>query len=180
MNKINAVTIKPNKTPKKTPSTLDRATWDPEMLFQFRQVPVSEAYLERLTYKLIDWAKNCKDALTLDQFLADNNLLWETVDNWRKRYERLDIAWKYAKVCLSGRREVGALKRQLDSATVLKTMPMYSDQFCNLIKWYETIKAGPESKGSTINVMMNPIPSLEGRDNDKLEEHEAKRDSGED
>lgn len=161
MNKLKPPTIQSNMPPKKAPKILDRATWDPGMVFQFRQIPTSDAFLEHLAFKLIDWAKNDKDALTFDQFLSDYNLTWEGVSNWRKRYERLEIAWQYAKVCLSARREVGAIKNQYNSSVILKTMPLYSDQWVDLIKWYEKLKEGSEHRGSNVTVVMEPIPSIE-------------------
>jgi hypothetical protein len=161
MNKLKSPTIQRNMPPKKAPSMLDRATWDPGMIFQMRQIPTSDAFLEHLTFKLIDWAKNNKDALTFDQFLSEFNLTWEGVNGWRKRYPRLELAWQYAKVCISARREVGGLKNTLNSAMVMKTMPMYSDQWVDLIKWYEKLREGTESRGSHVTVVMEPIPSIE-------------------
>src|SRR5271157_1197618 len=137
MNKVGEVIPHRNIEIKKPPRMFERASSDPEMLFQFRAFPITDAMLEHLTVKLIDWARNNKEALTLDSFLAENNLIWETVKKWRDRYERLDHAWKFAKVCLSARREVGALKGTLNSAVVLKTMPIYSQEWKELLRWYE-------------------------------------------
>jgi hypothetical protein len=161
MDKSAQQTIHRSTLVKKEPKNLSPRQADHEMYFQLRTIPVSDGYLDKLACRLIEWARNNNNALVLEQFLVENNLSWDTFLRWKNRHERLGQAHQFAKTCLSARREVGGLKNTLNSAMVMKTMPMYSEQWLELTKWYEKLKEGSESRGSNITVVMEPIPSIE-------------------
>lgn len=142
--------IKPTKVskiPKKTrktanPSTLNEKptindVWDEQYLcmFTLRQKPICDAVLEKWAAELLDWAKNCDDALKISQWCTLKGL--STMDLYRfcQRNQVLASAHQRAKEILGDRREMGALKKKYDTTLTAFMMPHYDKDWKEMAEW---------------------------------------------
>ena len=74
---------------------------------------------------LCEWAINDPEALKVTLFFNDRGITWDVVDDWRKKFPNFDSAYKIALQAIGDRREIGAVKRILDSNIVKYTLPLY-------------------------------------------------------
>jgi hypothetical protein len=133
---------------------------DFQMLFSYRQVPVSDAFIDDLAMRLAKWAHSDKDAVILEDFLSDNRISWTAFCDWEKRSTLLEEAHQFALMCIGCRREKGGLYKKMSESMVMKSMPMYSQRWKQLNEWYSHLTEERESRGN-ITVHMNAIPKVE-------------------
>lgn len=135
--------IKPKKTRKTAnPSTLNekptiKAVWDDQYLcmFTLRQKPICDAVLEKWGAELLDWAKNCDDALKLSQFCTLKGLTMDDLLRFSKRNQVFNTAYQRAKAMLGDRREMGALKKKYDTNITAFMMPHYDKDWKDMAEW---------------------------------------------
>jgi len=130
---------------------------DYEWAFSFRQIPVSQDYLKHLACELAYWADTNEDALVFSEFFHDRKprIPKQSFYEWVKKNQFLADAHKYALEAIGNRREKGALKKKLDANTVIKSMPIYSEEWKELNEWYGKMKTENESHGD-IHVHYSP------------------------
>lgn len=145
----------------KSPMDLRQKCADYAMVYSFRESPVSDEFLMDLGFKAMAWAEENDDALVFNQFLRLHKISQEGWRLWCKRSAFLKTAYTYTLAILGDRREIAAMKHKLDPSFVMRSMPIYSDEWKVLNEWYAKLKEGQANQGQTIHVHMDPIPSPE-------------------
>lgn len=149
----------------KKPKTIkhNTTTKDPAKIFfpeytdmlTMRQKPVSLAFLENLAAEMVNWVNSKSEKLVFTQFLAEKGMSYSIFRQWKERCPKLVVAHEYVLETLGAIRESGALKRKLDSAMVLKSMPVYSYDWAQLEKERDERKAKRDDKNiGNITVVM--------------------------
>ena len=91
------------------------------------RVWMNKRMIGKICEQLCDWAINDKEALKISLFFNDRGITWDVVDDWRKKFPNFDAAYKIALQAIGDRREIGAVKRILDSNIVKYTLPLYDE-----------------------------------------------------
>jgi len=122
-------------------------------------------FYEELAKKMITWAKK-KDSeedsqIIFHDFLDENDLSAETLGEWIKKSPVLAKAYKHTLRLIGANRERGALRRRLDSSVVIKSMPIYSDEWKKLLEWQSKLNDDSSKQGTTIKVVMPEIPKID-------------------
>jgi hypothetical protein len=125
----------------------------------FKQRPVSERYIDRLAEELVKWARDDEEALKLSQFLIKNGIGDSDFYRFLDRNAKLKQAHAFALEAIGNRREIGALKRKLDSNMVFASMPHYDKDWRYLTEWKAKLKDAQE-RGHVFTIEMSPIPQL--------------------
>lgn len=152
INQINEHTTKTKK-----PATKLARDFDYGMVFSHRQIPVTDAFLEKLAFEYVEWVLTNESALTQDSFLVHKRLNWITWDAWCKRSAPLAEARAFAKAVIGHRRETGGLTKKYDAGLVSKSMPMYSDAWVKLGEWYAKLKEDQVQVAGNFKVVMPAI-----------------------
>lgn len=150
-------TNKSTKVPIRSSSSIN----DFEMVFHYREQPVSDTFLENLALRLMDWAVRGKESLKLNVFLKENNIDRHSFHTWRKRCQRLDWATKFALNAIGDTREIGALKRKYVEGTVLKSMHQYDEDWKAGEEWRAKLNQPSDNKHSVFNIHIDEIPKVE-------------------
>ena len=152
MNRINNNSMKINKPINKTARDFDYG-----MVFSHRQVPVTDAFLEKLAFEYVEWVRSSDTALTQDSFLVHKGICWSTWDSWVKRSKALAEAKEFALEVIGHRREVGGLTKKFDASMVTKSMPIYSEAWVKLGEWYAKLKDDQVQAAGNFKIVMAPI-----------------------
>jgi len=108
-------------------------------MFSFKRKPVPLAFLLEIAQKVIKWAQE-EESLKMDQFLIKYGIEQSDMDRWRDRCPELKDAWKFAKMIIGTRRELGALTGKLDRSIVAFTMPVYCREWKEQAEWRAKLK----------------------------------------
>ena len=126
--------------------------------FQFKEQPVSEQYILEVGKKLIEWAKVTEDALKVSQFCTLMDIHITDIARWRKRVPKMELAFRQATQIIGDRREIGGLKKNLDSGMISQTMAHYDQDWKDLAEWKSKLsKDESESKGN-VTIVMERFP----------------------
>lgn len=100
--------------------------WDEEYfdIFTFKVKPVSDIYMEKLAEKMREWAQQ-DDSLRLEDFYDLSGISPDNFERWYKRSLPLKTIHDYTIRRLASRREIGALKNELNVSMVCKTLGHY-------------------------------------------------------
>ena len=126
-------------------------------MFHFKQVPVSEGFIDRLFSDLVKEAYNDKEMLTLEDFYLKRGLSPDSYYKWVKKYPQAQRAHDVALLAIGNRRERGGLTRKYDSGLVSQSMAHYSKRWKQGIEWRESLKQKENDKGGNITVVMAPF-----------------------
>lgn len=142
MKKANNTTKIPRKPNLDETSDFKKSPWleDYKDCFTFKIQPMTEAGIDRICKELVDWAKNNKDALRIQDFHISKGINDSTYCKWKHRHENLKIAHETAMNYLAARREVGALNRKYSESMVIKMQHMYDP------KWEEVRQREKQDK----------------------------------
>lgn len=162
-------TTKPSTKIKKQTKTRDKSSkespWIEDYLdcFSMKIKPVTEAFLERLGQELIQWAEREEKQYKIAPFFDKRRIGWSTYDRWAKEHPKFGAAYNLAKSILGTRREYGALERKLDAGTVIQMMPHYDQEWKQMVKERNEMKAQANEKasGGTQFVIMEKFGSSE-------------------
>jgi len=113
-------------------------------MFHFKQVPVSEGFIDRLFSDLVKEAYNDKEMLTLEDFYLKRGLSPDSYYKWVKKYPQAQRAHDVALLAIGNRRERGGLTRKYDSGLVSQSMAHYSKRWKQGIEWRESLKTKRE------------------------------------
>lgn len=117
--------VKSQKTdrPKDNPT----APWFDEYkdCFTFTFKPITQAFVDRFSSELIDWAKNDPKALRIQDFHWNKGIEDKTYYRWCEKHETLAAAHRLALNYIGSRREIGALERKYSEAMVIRTLHNY-------------------------------------------------------
>ena len=133
--------------------------FDYQCIYTGLMKPMSENGINRLADEVVDWARNDVDAYKLSQFYLHKGISSKTWENWCKKFDRLNEANEAAKQLIGNRREIGALKHQLNYGPVNFTMPFYDPEWKAETERRASLKEGSGESKSTVLVTMTPIPN---------------------
>ncbi len=136
----------------------DKPALYPDMFFM-RDWPMNEAVAERLAREYMEWA-DLETSLVLADFRLDKKICVPTWLKIVKEFSCLAEAHRYAKERLASRRERGAMIRKFDSGFVLRTMPIYSDEFKELEEWRSNLSKKEDDSGGTKIVVIERMPDV--------------------
>lgn len=136
--------ITPNKEITQ-PRDRDYSPWLEDYLdcFTFSYVPVTEAFINRISKELLDWAQNDPEALKMSEFFNKKRIPRNTWDAW-SRYPTFKAARALAVEALGNRREKGAIAKKFDPTTINFMMPMYDAEWKAQVEWRAKLKAESE------------------------------------
>ena len=147
---------------------LDRKTspWLEEYkdFFTNRMHPVTEAFLERISCELLEWAHNNPDAIRVEQFFLKKNIPLRTVGRWVDTYPNLKEAYDSADLVIAFRREEGAMRKGWNAQIVSKTMGMFDPRYKAFLEWESRLKSQENASIPTqvvFNQIADKIPNQE-------------------
>jgi len=128
-------------------------------IFTLKEKPVSDALLEQLAARLVEWVLGAEEneRLVFEDFLRSVGRTDKSFALFMKRSSKLKAAHRFALMCLGANRERGMLLQQLNGSGVVVSMPLYSERWKELLEWKASLNNKEESKPTTINVV---IPDL--------------------
>ena len=101
---------------------------------------ITNKTMEELGKKLVDWAKTDPNALKLKQFYADEGIGEKKFNEWCTKFPDLAADRDQAKMIIGNRREIGALKRELEPRGVYEMMPQYDSDWYDMMVIRESLK----------------------------------------
>ena len=119
---------------------------------------VNERFIEQFFTDLVTEARDNEDMLTLGEFYLKKGVPNYTFQQWVKRFEFAATCATHAKSLIGIRREKGALKKELDSSLVLRSMPLYDQDYKDLKEWEAKLTKESHSD-KQINVMIQQVES---------------------
>lgn len=125
--------------------------------FEYKMKPASDRFMEHLSKKLIHWALNDPDAYKLSQFWLKEGITPSTGYRWCRDREDMKLAHDIALLAIGNRREMGAIKKDLDAGMIKYMMPQYDSEWRSMAEWQSQMKIENEGGGS-INVTMMTVP----------------------
>jgi len=134
----------------------------------------SARWAEKMARKMIDWAEQTEDAVTLEEFYRSIGMLSQDFCDLAHKYPILEKALQYTRMIIGDRREKGMITRKYDAGSVAYMMPHYSNNWKEIVAWRSSLK---QSEGSQGNVRMQYIVMPEIPSSDLVKElpNEAKR-----
>lgn len=117
-------------------------------IYSFRMKPANENFVRNLAVKLVEWAKTDDNAFKLSQFYLNEGITRRDFYNWIERFDFLKDAHDTALMFLGDRREVGAIKRKLDTQMISFAMPNYDPQWREMVTWRAKLKAEQQAEVS--------------------------------
>jgi hypothetical protein len=91
--------------------------------------PVTLTFLEVLADKLTQWVTGNQEAVAITEFWEMIGMEPSVYYGYIKRSDKLAEAHKYALAVIGSHREVGAMKRRLDTAAVWKNQYQYHESY---------------------------------------------------
>lgn len=126
--------------------------------------PCPELFLDHLAADMVKWVDASPDNLTIEQFFHEKHLGMRNLYRWLPRSEVLQEAHEYVLHRLGTKREIGAIKREYDSAMIRSTMPHYSKTWKDLEEWRSKLKEPTESGDKVVVIERFPdVPSVPER-----------------
>jgi len=118
--------------------------------FCLKTEAVPEDVLMRMSEELIDWAKNCPDALRLGQFWNKYNITRHYVISWRKKYPWFNNVMDMAFSIIADRREILGLQNKLNAQYVLFTQGMYDPDMKDFLVFKSKLREEGEQGPTTV------------------------------
>lgn len=120
-------------------------------LQSFRLKPITQASIERIANELIEWSAK-EDSIVFRDFYDDKYIPENVYYSWLKKYPELQAAHTLAKGRIGSRREKGALMRKYDGSLIVNSMPMYDNEWKEMVAWKSSLKDQAVSGNVTINL----------------------------
>ena len=138
--------------------------------FKFmNEAPIPQAYIEALATELIEWARTDPEAIKMDQFHINKNIMRRTFDRWCNDHPTLDDARTTAKMIFGARRELNGLKGIWNVHMVTKMMHHYDPDWQASEEWRAAINKPsdeiPKAIASILQIKLSPdeIITVEGQ-----------------
>lgn len=131
----------------------------------YRQIPVNEAFIERLSADLINWVETDPNAFKIMPFFRKHKICCHSVKQWRKKFPLFNTAVESALFAIGDKRELGAGKVGYEKTfdpMVWERMrryydPMYKEDWQEDEKYLGSVKS-PEGGNSVFTVSLNAVP----------------------
>lgn len=137
-----------------------KVTWfDYRDIYTGAMKSMNENGINRLCDEVTDWARNDVDAFKLSQFYLHKGISRKVWLDWCNRWPRLQEATESAKELIGNRREIGAIKHELNYGPIGYTMPIYDADWKDETTRRAALKDVNSEAKSSISVTMYPIPN---------------------
>lgn len=123
-------------------------------LHTWHETPVNDAWKDNLAQELFLWARDDEDAYKMSQFYLNKGINNRDFSRWCDTHENLKIAKEAALVLIGNRREIGGLKKRLDTNIVMSSMAKYDTEWKELAEWRAQLKSESENKSETKIIVM--------------------------
>jgi hypothetical protein len=114
----------------------------------------SAKWAEKMARKMIDWAEQNDDAVTLEEFYRSIGMLSQDFCDLAHKYPMLEKALQYTRMIIGDRREKGMITRKYDAGSIAYMMPHYSSSWKEIVAWRSSLKS---SEGGTGTVRMQYV-----------------------
>jgi hypothetical protein len=126
----NKVTHNKNKNNTKTTTTPKVVCRDEYYNFNlFEKTSMTNIKMDQLGKDLVQWARTNPDALKLKVFYDQSGVGEKKFNEWCTKFPDLAEHRAHAKMIIGNRRELGALRRELDARGVYEMMPHYDQDW---------------------------------------------------
>jgi hypothetical protein len=129
---------------------------DYQDFFTHKCHPVSQAFLDRLSCELIEYVENTKTIFRHEWFFTQKRIYPKTARRWAEQNEQFGRVYEVSKFILGMRREDKGLRKEFDSGLISTSMPLYDEEWRNLLEWKSKI-AEKNTAPSTVIVQMEPF-----------------------
>lgn len=111
--------------------------------------------IKEIARELVEWAYNDNNALTVVQFRTGKRIGRSCWFRWIERFHFFKVANELALEIIGVRREIGAIKNEYNSSTVMNLMPMYNEDYKKMYEWKVSLRtiAKHEDDKSTVVVI---------------------------
>lgn len=153
----------PKNNISKTKKTKEAKSYETNFRFDYvtmRQKPFSIATLENLAKKMIDWANDNPNSLSLNEFLILQGLDADTLDDFCKRCEKLKLAKKHTIMILGTRREIKGLYREIEPSLMKFMQGHYDPTWAKREKELAALR-NVDNQTRDINVYLDGVEQLE-------------------
>lgn len=124
--------------------TKDLKSWahqrDPEMLFAFREMPLPDAFFQKMAREIVQWSYTQKGKIRLNQFLRERFIHRNTWDKWRAKSPDIDWATSWVLRGLGDNREDLLIQGKYPERTFLFIQPNYDKDWLEQHKEYAALK----------------------------------------
>lgn len=125
-----------------------------EGLCFYQRLPMTEYVTCKLANELIEYAKKEEQSLTIGQFCKLKDIHRDTFDLWCSKYPKLASAKRIALQYIGNNRELGSLKKQLDSKTVMHIQYQYDDAWKKADHDQANLKKLEDSAGEKVKYIV--------------------------
>ncbi len=123
-------------------------------LHTWHDTPVNDAWKDQLAHDLFVWARDNEEAYKMSQFYLAKGVNNRDFSRWCETHENLKMAKEAALTLIGNRREIGGLKKKLDTHIVISSMAKYDDDWKELAAWRAQLKSESENKSETKIIVM--------------------------
>lgn len=117
--------------------------------------PGKEEWRKRLIYSLREWMAK-EDIQELNQFCEEYKLSYQTLYEWRNRYEDVNKAVSEAMFILGSRRRIGALKKDYDKDMVRWDIHIYDPSYKEIHAYHADLRNRENETKQNITVVIPP------------------------
>jgi hypothetical protein len=160
MRKKKALIVDTN-TLKLGKAKVERQNPDPDMLYDLKQIPVSEARINRLCDSLENWFKNNPDAKEIQDFYYEEGIPESTYYKILHRSPRLKELHEMTKHRLGGRLWSKAVDFKANWAPVRFLMQNYGYQYAAAKEYEEMLSKKYETSNGPQIVVIEKFPNSE-------------------
>lgn len=145
----------PNKSKNntKTTTTPKIVCRDEYRNFKLGMTFITNKMMDDLGKELVEWAEHNPDALKLKQFYGQKGIGEKKFNEWCTKFPDLAEHRDQAKMHIGNRREVGALRRELDTGMVIWMMPQYDQDWDDQLVRRESLKNKDGEKGGETKIV---------------------------
>lgn len=129
-------------------------------VFGLTMRPVTQAFIERLSKELVEWAK-LDDSLTIISFCRTKGLSRTTFYEWKNKYPEIKAAYEFAKEQFVDKREIGGLTRKYDPTFAFNSLAKYDSDWKEFMQWKANLKQDDGNQQKVV-VEINDL-SLKGK-----------------
>lgn len=159
MNGENDVTIDHIKSLRKKPNKREKDNNDPDHSFSFKVMPMSEAFINKLSDELPIWVLNNPDARFLTEFITFKGMTWDSYQKLVQKYPRLKAAHDSAKRMMGERMFCRAMDNKANWQAVKHRLYSYAPEFREDEEYHAQMKAKEKGDMSVPQERYIVIPS---------------------
>lgn len=120
---------------------------------------LNEESIQELAKDIIKWVDKDTDMLKFGQIYEKIGILPKEFDRLAEKYPSIKRAREFCILIFGNRREVRGLRNELNAGLVATSMPLYDEDWKNLIMWKADLSTKNQQGYQNIVVQMAPIPN---------------------